>query len=286
MHDLERVISETSRVLRPGGLYLYETINRTFASRLVLIKLFQDFAWTRFMPSNLHDWHQFIRPAELVGIMQRHGLRSLGYAGLKPRANALTLLRVLRQHKRGHLTQVELGERAVMESCGDTSILYIGHAIKEIAKPCRTEPVLRPACREDESMQGCRKPNSVDSIRRPRGVPGVNLPAGRGPQPAYPPGRGPEWGGRAGEKPFVTPDHCQTVVDVHGDKACPALNSPMFASDSSGRRSDVSSANARSGQATQSGTCAWRLLAQLAATTRSYVSTVSVAWIHEYSPAR
>jgi 2-polyprenyl-6-hydroxyphenyl methylase / 3-demethylubiquinone-9 3-methyltransferase len=131
VHDLERVISETSRVLRPGGLYLYDTINRTLASRLVLIKLFQEWSWTSFMPPNLHDWHQFIRPSELVGIMGRHGLRSLGYTGLKPRADPLTLVHIVRQHKRGQLTQTELGERAVMKSSRDTSILYIGHAIKD-----------------------------------------------------------------------------------------------------------------------------------------------------------
>jgi len=86
------------------------------------------------MPPNLHDWHQFIRPHELVGIMQPHGLRCLGFAGLKPRANPLTLVRVLRQYKRGYLTRVELGKRAVMESTGDTSILYNGHAIKELTQ--------------------------------------------------------------------------------------------------------------------------------------------------------
>lgn len=146
VHDLERVMSETSRVLRLGGLYLYDTINRTFASWLVLIKLFQDLSWTRLMPPNLHDWRQFIRPSELAGIMQRHGLRCLGYAGLKPRANPLTLVSVLRQHKRGRLTMVELGERAAMESSGDTSILYIGHALKDrgirdpVVTPLRREP--------------------------------------------------------------------------------------------------------------------------------------------------
>ncbi len=33
--DLERVLAETSRVLRPGGIYMYDTINRTRRSKLV-----------------------------------------------------------------------------------------------------------------------------------------------------------------------------------------------------------------------------------------------------------
>ncbi|MDQ6637098.1 MAG: bifunctional 2-polyprenyl-6-hydroxyphenol methylase/3-demethylubiquinol 3-O-methyltransferase UbiG [Candidatus Dormibacteraeota bacterium] len=129
--DLEKVISETSRALKPGGLYLYDTINRTLRSRLVLVKLLQEWSWTTIMPQDLHDWHQFIRPSELVSSLGRHGLRSLGYTGLQPAAGPLALLRFLRQQKRGRLTAVELGERAVMKLSRDTSILYIGHAVKD-----------------------------------------------------------------------------------------------------------------------------------------------------------
>src|ERR1700728_4037157 len=39
--DPDRVVSETARVLEPGGLYLFDTINRTLASRLVAIKVMQ-----------------------------------------------------------------------------------------------------------------------------------------------------------------------------------------------------------------------------------------------------
>jgi len=38
---VEAVISDTARVLKPGGLYVFETINRTRMSRFVMIKLFQ-----------------------------------------------------------------------------------------------------------------------------------------------------------------------------------------------------------------------------------------------------
>jgi 2-polyprenyl-6-hydroxyphenyl methylase/3-demethylubiquinone-9 3-methyltransferase len=39
--DPGRLIAESARVLRRGGIYLFDTINRTMASRLVMIKLFQ-----------------------------------------------------------------------------------------------------------------------------------------------------------------------------------------------------------------------------------------------------
>ena len=30
-----------------------------------MIKLLQEWRWTALMPPRLHDWHMFIRPAEL-----------------------------------------------------------------------------------------------------------------------------------------------------------------------------------------------------------------------------
>ena len=44
--DLDRVIEETARVLKPGGLYLFDTINRTLPSKLVMISVdaWEDFA--------------------------------------------------------------------------------------------------------------------------------------------------------------------------------------------------------------------------------------------------
>jgi ubiquinone biosynthesis O-methyltransferase len=63
--DLHAVIGETARVLKPGGLYLFDTINRTRLSKLVMIKLSQEWAATAWMPPGLHDRDQFITPAEL-----------------------------------------------------------------------------------------------------------------------------------------------------------------------------------------------------------------------------
>ncbi len=145
VRDVDRVIAETSRVLRPGGLYLYDTINRTVPSRLVLIKVLQEWSWTSLVPPDLHDWRWFIRPQELVGAMERHGLRSLGYTGLRPGRGPLALVRLLLQRKRGRLTQAELGARAVMRLSGDTSILYIGHAVKDLGvglRPSGAPPAL------------------------------------------------------------------------------------------------------------------------------------------------
>ncbi len=79
--SLEQVISEIARVLKPGGIFCYDTINRTLLSKLVLIKMAQEWQATRFMPPNLHDWQQFIKPRELISFMRRAWTRQPGPEG-------------------------------------------------------------------------------------------------------------------------------------------------------------------------------------------------------------
>jgi 2-polyprenyl-6-hydroxyphenyl methylase/3-demethylubiquinone-9 3-methyltransferase len=109
--DVPQVIAETARVLRPGGTYLYDTINRTLRSRLIVIESLQEWQWTALMPPGLHDWKLFIRPAELQRELVRHGLVPGGLTGLKPRANPLRLVRALRRRQRGLLTHAAASGR-------------------------------------------------------------------------------------------------------------------------------------------------------------------------------
>ena len=68
------VISETARVLKPGGLYLFDTINRTPVSKLLAIKVMQEWRLTRLTDVAIHDWDMFITPGELAAVLERHGL--------------------------------------------------------------------------------------------------------------------------------------------------------------------------------------------------------------------
>ncbi len=63
--DVAAVVRETARILKPGGAYLYDTINRTPLSRLIVIKLSQDWSPTAWAPRDLHHYSQFITPAEI-----------------------------------------------------------------------------------------------------------------------------------------------------------------------------------------------------------------------------
>jgi 2-polyprenyl-6-hydroxyphenyl methylase/3-demethylubiquinone-9 3-methyltransferase len=128
--DLGRVIGETARVLRPGGTYLYDTINRTPQSLAMVIKLLQEWRWTALMPPRLHDWRMFIRPAELRRELEDHGLEPGGLTGLKPRVNPLRLIRALRRRKRGLLTYAAAVREMDLGESPDTSVSYMGYARK------------------------------------------------------------------------------------------------------------------------------------------------------------
>jgi len=131
--NLPRVIAETARILKPGGVFLYDTINRTWRSKLVVIKLFQEWSATRFMPPDLHDWSLFIKPGELLRLLGRNGLKNRGMTGLSPAAGPLRIFRILRARKRGDLTYAEAVRRIGLHESGDTGIVYMGHAVKSVA---------------------------------------------------------------------------------------------------------------------------------------------------------
>ena len=128
--DLDAVIGEITRVLKPGGLFLYDTINRTRLSKLVLIKLCQDWPLTAWLPPDLHDWNQFITPAELRAVLARHHLREDGLTGLRPRVWPPALIPLTRQVKKGKLSYAEFGRRTAMVISRDLRVSYIGHATK------------------------------------------------------------------------------------------------------------------------------------------------------------
>ena len=81
--DLQQVLAETARVLRPGGLFLFDTINRNPVARLATITLAEDVA--RLLPRGTHDPALFIKPAELRRALTAAGLVAGPFTGLGPR---------------------------------------------------------------------------------------------------------------------------------------------------------------------------------------------------------
>lgn len=105
--DLDRVIGEVRRVLRPGGTFLFDTINRTWLAALVVV-FFGERVF-RILPVGTHDPAKFIKPAELAAMLTAHGFTVSGLAGLGPR---------------GLNSKLDF----VFGVLPSTSIMYMGHA--------------------------------------------------------------------------------------------------------------------------------------------------------------
>ena len=130
VNDLDKALAETARVLKPGGLYMYDTINRTRRSRLVVINLLQEWRSTALMEPNLHDWDMFIKPEELEAAMARAGLEGRDTVGIGPARNPIGLLVDMRRRARGDMTYGEFGARNKFKEMRDKSLLYAGYALK------------------------------------------------------------------------------------------------------------------------------------------------------------
>jgi 2-polyprenyl-6-hydroxyphenyl methylase / 3-demethylubiquinone-9 3-methyltransferase len=128
--DLDRVIAETARALKPGGIYLFDTVNRTFLSKLVAIKLMQDWKPTRVFDTTLHDWARFIKPEEMRNTLARHHLPLQEVVGLRPGGNPFAMLRALVGVKRGTMTYGDLGRTLRARAGKGTGISYMGYALK------------------------------------------------------------------------------------------------------------------------------------------------------------
>lgn len=81
--DLKSVLAEVARTLRPGGMFLFDTISRNPLARLATITIAEDVLL--LLPRGTHDPAMFIKPAELRTAMQGAGLVPGATTGLGPR---------------------------------------------------------------------------------------------------------------------------------------------------------------------------------------------------------
>jgi 2-polyprenyl-6-hydroxyphenyl methylase/3-demethylubiquinone-9 3-methyltransferase len=106
---LPTAIAQIARVLKPGGLFLYDTINRTWLSRPLAIWFWEYLAG--LAPRGTHDWRLFIRPQGLCRLLTQHGMQFGAIHGMLP------VWLSPRQGWRFRLVRY-------------TGILYLGYAVK------------------------------------------------------------------------------------------------------------------------------------------------------------
>jgi len=83
VRDLPQVIREVSRVLKPQGRFLFDTINRNPLASFATVTVAEDIL--RLLPRGTHDPKMFIRPGELKAHMEAAGLRPGNITGFGPR---------------------------------------------------------------------------------------------------------------------------------------------------------------------------------------------------------
>jgi 2-polyprenyl-6-hydroxyphenyl methylase/3-demethylubiquinone-9 3-methyltransferase len=126
----KQVLSEVRRILKKGGLFFFDTINRTYKSKATFIFGLQEWSFTRLFPRDTHVWEMFIKPEELSGTLENHGLRVKGLSGSVIPGNPLSTLLEVRRYKRGDINVAQLGHRLQLKLDPDLSLNYLGYAEK------------------------------------------------------------------------------------------------------------------------------------------------------------
>jgi 2-polyprenyl-6-hydroxyphenyl methylase/3-demethylubiquinone-9 3-methyltransferase len=84
VQDLSQTIQEIARVLAPGGVFVFDTINRTFLARAILIWYGEHFP-SGGLPPGIHNYQSFIKPVELQALITINGLQVQETTGFIPR---------------------------------------------------------------------------------------------------------------------------------------------------------------------------------------------------------
>jgi 2-polyprenyl-6-hydroxyphenyl methylase/3-demethylubiquinone-9 3-methyltransferase len=78
--DVDSFLAALAKLLKPGGLLVMSTLNRTPKSFLLgIVAAEYVLGW---IPRGTHEWKKFIRPSELVKRLENNGLRTTDLTGL------------------------------------------------------------------------------------------------------------------------------------------------------------------------------------------------------------
>lgn len=145
VYDIWAVIHEIARTLKPGGVFLFDTVNRTLASKFVLIKVWQDWELTGTSAPNAHVWDKFIRPDELKTLLSAKGLVIQAMTGIGPKSSPPALAWNLLRLRNGKLRGPAVAGPFAMRETPSLRVSYMGWAIRD-DRGTRTPDRYRPEC--------------------------------------------------------------------------------------------------------------------------------------------
>lgn len=130
VNDVSKVISEIARVLKKGGLFFFDTVNRTLISKIAIIYFMQKCRFTSFVKTNAHVWDMFIKPEELQSILSQNGIVSKDIKGITPRHKRLSIIVDLHRASSKKITYKELANRMLLTESNNLKCSYMGYGIK------------------------------------------------------------------------------------------------------------------------------------------------------------
>jgi 2-polyprenyl-6-hydroxyphenyl methylase/3-demethylubiquinone-9 3-methyltransferase len=78
--DLRAYLRGCAELVKPGGLMLVATLNKTLKS-LALAKIGAEYV-LRWLPAGTHDWNRFVAPSDLRRMLEESGLNPLKTQGV------------------------------------------------------------------------------------------------------------------------------------------------------------------------------------------------------------
>ncbi|MDX1976009.1 MAG: bifunctional 2-polyprenyl-6-hydroxyphenol methylase/3-demethylubiquinol 3-O-methyltransferase UbiG [Rickettsiales bacterium] len=78
--DVPAFVEATCKLLRPGGIIIYSTLNRTLKSYALAIVGAEYIL--RWLPCGTHDWKKFLKPSELVAQLRKNGIEITQMTGM------------------------------------------------------------------------------------------------------------------------------------------------------------------------------------------------------------
>jgi 2-polyprenyl-6-hydroxyphenyl methylase / 3-demethylubiquinone-9 3-methyltransferase len=134
--DKPAAIAALAAVMEAGGVIVFDTINRSGASRLIYLGAFQAFPLTAFVPTGTYAYDRFVPPCLLQELSAAHGMRLESVRGFMP-GDVASLVGALIGRKFGRGRDAELAQRAQMKLSAPDSepaVTYFGVLVKGAAR--------------------------------------------------------------------------------------------------------------------------------------------------------